>query len=107
VDERADQFGELVLVASCVGCRCAGACGEVAHDAEDSALFDIGAGPRSERHDAPLELFAGAVADPFAQRNGSGHVERLELVEQARAFRDRGAPDVQQRPQRRGNPAAP
>jgi hypothetical protein len=57
--------------------------------------------------DAPLELFAGAVADPFAQRNGSGHVERLELVEQARAFRDRGAPDVQQRPQRRGNPAAP
>jgi len=68
VDERADQFGELVLVASCVGCQCAGACGEVAHDAEDSALFDIGAGPRSERHDAPLELFAGAVADPFAQR---------------------------------------
>ena len=35
------------------------------------------------------------------RRNGGGHVERLELVEQPRAFRDRGAPYVQQRPQRR------
>jgi hypothetical protein len=78
---------------------------EVAHDAEDGAFFDIGAGPRAHREQAALELFAGAVADALAQSDRGGHVECLELVEQPRAFRDRGAPNVQQRPQRGERPA--
>jgi hypothetical protein len=69
-------------------------------------LFDVGAGPRARREQAALELLAGAGADAFAQRNGSGHVERLELVEQPRAFRDRLSPDLQQCPQRGESPAA-
>jgi hypothetical protein len=70
-----------------------------------TARSSMSALERAHREQAALELFAGAVADALAQSDRGGHVECLELVEQPRAFRDRGAPNVQQRPQRRERPA--
>jgi hypothetical protein len=100
VVERADELGQPLLVASGVGGQRPGAGREVAHDAEHGALFDIGAGPGADRHDASLELLAAAFADALAQPDRRRRVQGLELVEHARALRDDGVPGDQQHPQR-------
>jgi hypothetical protein len=55
--------------------------GEVAHDGKRDPLVEAGVGASAQREDPTLELFAGALADPLAQDDGSGRAQRLQLVE--------------------------
>jgi len=81
-------------------------CRQVAHHRERDTFLKRRVGPCAHREDPSLELLAGALADALTKRDRRGRVQRLELVEDAGALGDCGAPCDQQRPDGGENPAA-